>query len=573
MSESRLSSQRRGVHIVRALIAGGVTDVVLAPGSRSAPLAVALSTAERMGLLRLHVRIDERSAGYLALGLAKGSRPARPVAVVTTSGTAAVNLHPAVVEASYGGVPLIALTADRPPRLRGVGAHQTINQVGLFASAVRAEFDLTAPASTGHADADADAVRAALAVATDVAHPGPVHLNIALDEPLVDPDFDLAAALGQPIPRAASTFAQPLINEQLWDPIAQGETGLIVVGDVTGMDSAASTAAINQFASRTGWPVLTEPSAPQLSAGLQHGALLLGDQKFMADHHPETVVTVGRVGLHRSVMYLLRSVDRHIVVDPRPTGWYCDPFGTAKFKADALPTRWPAEPAPTVWLDQWIRADADMARQVERVLSGRALFTGPLVARKAVASLNAEDQFVIGPSWPMRHVGEAGGHISAHCIANRGTSGIDGIISTTWGAALRHGGYTLALIGDLTSVYDRNGLLGAPGEEQPHLTYLVVDNDGGGIFHSLEQAAPQFAACFERVFGTPRGYGVAQLLATPGVSVTTVHDTAELDATLAQCRAVTGVHIVVAQCEERSVEADVVTMLRNLSVVSELGTS
>ncbi len=571
MSESRLSSQSRGVYIVRALIAGGVTDVVLAPGSRSAPLAVALSTSERMGLLRLHVRMDERSAGYLALGLAKGSRPARPVAVVTTSGTAAVNLHPAVVEASYGGVPLIALTADRPPRLRGVGAHQTINQVGLFASAIRAEFDLTAATSNG--DADADAVRAALAVATDVAHPGPVHLNIALDEPLVDPDFDLAAALGQPIPRSASTLAQPQMGEQLWDAIAQGETGLIVVGDVTGMDSAASAAAINEFAARTGWPVLTEPSAPQLLVGLQHGALLLGDQKFMADHHPETVVTVGRVGLHRSVMSLLRSVHRHIVVDPRPTGWYCDPFGTAKFKADALPARWPAEPAPTVWLDQWIRADADMARQVEQVLSGRAPFAGPLVARKAVASLNAEDQFVIGPSWPMRHVGEAGGHIRAHCIANRGTSGIDGIISTTWGAALRHGGYTLALIGDLTSVYDRNGLLGAPGEEQPHLTYLVVDNDGGGIFHSLEQAAPQFAADFERVFGTPRGYGVAQLLATPGVSVTTVHDTAELHTTLVQCRAVNGVHIVVAQCEDRSVEADVVTTLRNLSVVSDLSTS
>ncbi|MHC8496016.1 MAG: 2-succinyl-5-enolpyruvyl-6-hydroxy-3-cyclohexene-1-carboxylic-acid synthase, partial [Actinomycetes bacterium] len=497
--------------------------------------------------------------------------PARPVAVVTTSGTAAVNLHPAVVEASYGGVPLIALTADRPPRLRGVGAHQTINQVGLFASAIRAEFDLTAATSNG--DADADAVRAALAVATDVAHPGPVHLNIALDEPLVDPDFDLAAALGQPIPRSASTLAQPQMGEQLWDAIAQGETGLIVVGDVTGMDSAASAVAINEFAARTGWPVLTEPSAPQLLVGLQHGALLLGDQKFMADHHPETVVTVGRVGLHRSVMSLLRSVHRHIVVDPRPTGWYCDPFGTAKFKADALPARWPAEPAPTVWLDQWIRADADMARQVEQVLSGRAPFAGPLVARKAVASLNAEDQFVIGPSWPMRHVGEAGGHIRAHCIANRGTSGIDGIISTTWGAALRHGGYTLALIGDLTSVYDRNGLLGAPGEEQPHLTYLVVDNDGGGIFHSLEQAAPQFAADFERVFGTPRGYGVAQLLATPGVSVTTVHDTAELHTTLVQCRAVNGVHIVVAQCEDRSVEADVVTTLRNLSVVSDLSTS
>lgn len=571
MSESRLSSQSRGVYIVRALIAGGVTDVVLAPGSRSAPLAVALSTSERLGLLRLHVRMDERSAGYLALGLAKGSRPARPVAVVTTSGTAAVNLHPAVVEASYGGVPLIALTADRPPRLRGVGAHQTINQVGLFASAIRAEFDLTA--ATSNADADADAVRAALAVATDVAHPGPVHLNIALDEPLVDPDFDLAAALGQPIPRSASTLAQPQMGEQLWDAIAQGETGLIVVGDVTGMDSAASAAAINEFAARTGWPVLTEPSAPQLLVGLRHGALLLGDQKFMADHHPETVVTVGRVGLHRSVMSLLRSVHRHIVVDPRPTGWYCDPFGTAKFKADALPARWPAEPAPTVWLDQWIRADADMSRQVEQVLSGRAPFAGPLVARKAVASLNAEDQFVIGPSWPMRHVGEAGGHIRAHCIANRGTSGIDGIISTTWGAALRHDGYTLALIGDLTSVYDRNGLLGAPGEEQPHLTYLVVDNDGGGIFHSLEQAAPQFAADFERVFGTPRGYGVAQLLATPGVSVTTVHDTAELHTTLVQCRAVNGVHIVVAQCEDRSVEADVVTTLRNLSVVSDLSTS
>lgn len=579
---SESSSPRFGVAIVRALITAGVCDFVLAPGSRSAPLALALAAAERMGLARLHVRVDERSAGYLALGIAKGgvagpaARKFRPVAVVTTSGTAAVNLHPAIVEASFGGVPLIALTADRPPRLRRVGAHQTIDQPHIFGDAVRFECDLHV------GDESAQPIEAALAVqmATDAGNPGPVHINIAFDEPLVDPTFDCAAMLGEISDRtlAAGDHRQSVVvgsypnAKEVWKSAAQHSHGIIIVGDTAGLpESAADPQRIAYLADATGWPIIVEPSASMAPRPevLAHGALLLGDAGFMAEHFPDVVVTVGRVGLHRGVLRLMAQVSTHLSVDPRPVGLRCNPLGTAKPGVESLPEDEIRGCPEGAWTRAWVEADHDLARVIGASLESAQLLSGPVVARVVVQSLTESDLFVVGPSWPMRHVSEWASRTQARCIANRGTSGIDGVVSTAWGAALAHDAYTVALIGDLTSVYDRNGLLSAPGEPLPHLTYVVADNDGGGIFSSLEQADDAFCADFERVFGTPRGRELSTLLAGSGAEVVSVNTTAQLHDALENARRSCSVSIIIASCVSRDEEARIVQRLRSVAA-SEL---
>lgn len=566
----------RGAVAVEALLAAGVRDVVLAPGSRSAPLALALAAAERRGALRLHVRIDERSAGYLALGLAKGTPGDRmaPVAVVTTSGTAAINLHPAVVEASYGGVPLIALTADRPARLRGVGAHQTIAQVGIYAGEVRFELDLVDAGATREPDHTANSILQAIRTAVDPVNPGPVHVNIAFDEPLVDSGFDPARHqhdAGRTMDRTfekadASDIGLARDAEQdSWSRLLAVPHGLIIVGDTAGLPAGAVGAdRIAELSLSTGWPIVAEPSASaaNLPEALAHGSLLLGDPHFMAEGRPEIVVSIGRIGLHRSVMRLLPSVSHHIVVDPRPAGLRCDPLGTATFIARALPEALSGTRGSGEWIERWRRADESLERQFRDFFDRQESLSGPLVARMVVDALSADDLFVLGPSWPMRHSAEFAARLPARCIANRGTSGIDGVVSTAWGAAMTHGGHTVALLGDLTAIYDRNGLLRAPGEVAPHLTYVVIDNDGGGIFSSLEQSDEAFAIDFERVFGTPHGDDLGLLLAGSGVEVVTVHTPDALAQALSQARLTARARIIIARCVERSVEADVVAKLR-----------
>ncbi len=552
------SSMLRGATVIEALCAAGVKDVVLAPGSRSAPLALAVAAAEREGRIRLHVRIDERSAGYLALGLAKGSDT--PVAVITTSGTAAVNLHPAVVEASYGGVPLIAITADRPPRLRGVGANQTIEQAELFGGECRFALDLTSP----DAAADATAVATAIAAATDTRHPGPVHLNIALEEPLVS-----AETVAQ-IARSIISVAQPAgthspSGTDSVDPHVSGVVtsprGVIIVGDTAGFgDSAADPALIEDLAMCTGWPIINEPSgnASMLTHALRHGPLVADDGAFLSGHQPDVVITIGRVGLHRGVMRIIRQAEQHLVVDPRPAGYACDPLRSAHTVLDSLAelfTMLQVAPDP-MWLSAWREADD---RQAQRVAAAWPADTpgaldGVQVVRTVVSTLTDADNLVVGPSWPVRHVSTYAGPTRARVFANRGTSGIDGVISTAWGIAGGTDAFTIAIVGDLTAIYDRNGLLAAPGEPHPHLVYVVIDNDGGGIFGELEQGAPEFAVDYERVFGTPHGARLTHLLDAPGITRHEATDAAHLREALEESRANPGVHIIIATTTSRSIQ-------------------
>ena len=536
--------------LLEELIAGGVRDVVLAPGSRSAPISLALADAERRGLVRLHVRIDERSAAYLALGLARGSDA--PVAVVTTSGTAAVNLHPAIVEAAYSGVPVVAVTADRPGAIRGSGANQTIDQRDLFGDDVVACLDLE-----GLDEAD---LRRAVADALDLAvgdQPGPLHLNVPLSEPLVATG---AHAIGEVQARTRDLRSPrqcPAMSTLL--PAGVDATrGLIIAGDFDDPVVRADAAAL---AESLGWPIVSEPSGNLSShpQALCHGPLLLGGAADR-DLIPDVVVTVGRVGLHRSVSAVIRAARAHIAVDVPPRLGRVDPLRTASVVLDAVPDAGDGIPDPA-WAARWAAADAAAALAVGSSLDTEQL-TGPAVARIVAQHAGAEDLLMIGPSWPVRHVSSYAGSLSATCIGNRGTSGIDGVISTAWGAALtRSGGTTYALVGDLTAIYDRNGLLAPATEPRPRLDYIVIDNDGGGIFSSLEQGAPEFAADFERVFGTPHGADLSTLLAAPGVEVTTVESAAGLRNALE--RPAEGVRVIVARCAARADEADLIRTVQS----------
>ncbi len=554
------SSMLRGGVLVETLLASGVHDVVLAPGSRSAPIALALAAAEGRGRLRLHVRVDERSAGFLALGLAKGA--GRPVAVVTTSGTAAVNLHPAIVESSYGGVPLIAVTADRPTRLRGVGANQTIVQPGLFGGECRFACDLT----DADAVADVSAVEAAVAMATDPTHPGPVHINLALDEPLLDERAveeqlaDIVRSASTPSATSSATKAQSAGPSIPLPESATSPHGVIIIGDTAGFPrEAADPQTIEELSRLTGWPVMSEPSgcASHLSGELRHGPLVAADASFLADHRPSVVLTIGRVGLHRSLMSLIREADHHIVVDPRPEGYRCDPLSTAESFLPVLPTVRDGDiTRDPRWRTAWEDADRAWAQHVEEAFEESGELDGARIAREVVATLRDDDLLVVGPSWPVRHVSAFAGAIRARVFANRGTSGIDGVISTAWGIASVSSGFTLCLIGDLTAIYDRNGLLAAPGEAHPHLVYVVIDNDGGGIFGELEQGAPRFAVDFERVFGTPHGSDLGALLAAPGISIRRVESVEQLSDELDDARSSEGVRVVVVAAVERRAQVE-----------------
>jgi 2-succinyl-5-enolpyruvyl-6-hydroxy-3-cyclohexene-1-carboxylate synthase len=536
--------------LLEELIAGGVRDVVLAPGSRSAPISLALADAERRGLVRLHVRIDERSAAHLALGLARGS--GAPVAVVTTSGTAAVNLHPAIVEAAYSGVPVVAVTADRPGAMRGSGANQTIDQRDLFGADVVACLDLEG--------LDESDLRRAVADALDLAvgdQPGPLHLNVPLSEPLVATG-DHAISDVQVRARDLQSSRQRPDMSTLLPAGVNATRGLLIAGDFDDPVVRADAAAL---AESLGWPIVSEPSGNLSShaLALRHGPLLLGGAADR-DLIPDVVVTVGRVGLHRSVAAVIRAARVHIAVDVPPRLGRVDPLRTASVIVDAVPAAGDGIPDPA-WAARWTTADAAAARLVTETLDVESL-TGPSVARIVAQHAGPDDLLVVGASWPVRHVSSYAGSLAATCIGNRGTSGIDGVMSTAWGAALtRSGGTTYALIGDLTAIYDRNGLLAPASEPRPRLDYVVIDNDGGGIFSSLEQGAREFAADFERVFGTPHGADLGTLLAAPGIEVTTVDSVTGLRSALE--RPAEGVRVIIARCAARADEADLIRSVQS----------
>ncbi len=488
--------------VVGRLLTAGVTDLVLAPGSRNAPLSFAAWAAERSGQLRLHTRIDERSAGFLALGLTKvGAR----AAVVCTSGTAVANLHPAALEAAHAGLGLVVVAADRPARLRGTGANQTTDQVGIFGPLVES-YDVAAPA-------DLDGVP------WDGA--GPVHVNVQLDAPLVpaQPVVSRLAALAPQPPGGVVEVRGALATSlETTGTLPAGRRTVVVAGDDAGPPARL-------LAERSGWPLLAEPTSGARTGGnaLRCYRLLLGTD---LGAEVERVVVLGRPTLSRPVTRLLERDDVEVLVVPGAGVWPVRPAGSVVL--DGVPAP-PEEPDATDWLARWQQADRDLGRRVDALLADQPALTPYDVASVVSRSVPADGLLVVGASSPVRDldlmsrpwtVGER-----RKVIANRGLAGIDGTISTAIGAALGrpHSSRSLALMGDVTFLHDQSSLVLGPDEPRPDLTIVVVNDDGGAIFAMLEQGAPEHAASFERLFGTPHGVDLASLCAatrTPHLRVT-----------------------------------------------------
>jgi 2-succinyl-5-enolpyruvyl-6-hydroxy-3-cyclohexene-1-carboxylate synthase len=550
---------------VEALTAAGVGHVVLCPGSRSAPLAYAL--AEPAGTdspaPALHVRHDERVAAFTALGVARGALAvgaALAGAVVTTSGTAAANLHPAVLEAHHAGVPLVVVTADRPPALRGTWANQTSElQADLFGGAVRARLDL----ADDVAAADPAAARVALLEALaamwgtpdGTVRPGPVHLDLGFTDPLV-PDEDEA-----PVPPATDVVVPRGHNlgtrGELVEP---GGRTVVVAGDGAGWEA-------RWLAEAGGWPLLAEPTS-----GARSGPNAIGPYRLLLELPElggavERVLVLGRPTLSRPVTRLLSRADVEVVLVSPYTDWP-DPgrpvrriVGLAAPSDLDGPKGWSRRPADD-WLTAWVAAGEAAQRALDGVLddvaagwagAGSRLSLGPLVAREVAAALQAGDLLVAAASNPIRDLDLAGRPFDVpvgdgplfpgdhtRVVANRGLAGIDGTLSTAVGAGLaRAGSFVQVLVGDLAFLHDVNGLLAGPGELRPDLQVVVLDDDGGGIFGLLEHGAraagsPARDAVFERVFGTPHGADVESLCRGYGVTYRRADGIAQLRAALAE---------------------------------------
>jgi 2-succinyl-5-enolpyruvyl-6-hydroxy-3-cyclohexene-1-carboxylate synthase len=483
--------------IVDELVRCGVTEAVLCPGSRNAPLSFAAYDAASAGVVRLHTRIDERTAGFLALGLCKGGSPA---AVMCTSGTAVGNLMPAVMEASHAGVPLVVVTADRPARLRGTDANQTTDQVGIFG-----------PLVTTH---DLDEA----AGLPPLSGNGPVHLNVQLDEPLVPPDTWTPSVMpGSPIGH---------VGEKAMEVLAPGSRTVVVAGDDAGPPARL-------LAERANWPLLAEPTS-----GARTGQNALRCYRLLLDadlgHSVERVVLYGHPTLSRPVMRLLGRAD--VIAVTHPSVWQERPYDVADTVLGGIDIGAPDDPA---WLEQWRAADRDVSTRLDALLAAEADLTPYEVAGAVSRALPAEGLLVVGASSPIRDldlmarpyvVGER-----RKVVANRGLSGIDGTVSTAIGAALGrpHSSRALALMGDVTFLHDSNGLVLGPHQPRPDLTIVVVNDDGGSIFSMLEQGAPEYAASYEALFGTPHGVDLASLCAATRTPHWRVESLGELEHALA----------------------------------------
>jgi 2-succinyl-5-enolpyruvyl-6-hydroxy-3-cyclohexene-1-carboxylate synthase len=596
--------------LVDELARCGLREAVLAPGSRSAPLAMALwergqhppgnpsgeagAEAAEAGGIRLHVRIDERSAAFLALGLAKAS--GRPVVVLCTSGTAAAHFHAAVIEADESGVPLIVLTADRPPELRGTGANQTIDQLKLYGAAVRWFCEAGVPEERpGQVAYWRSLACRAWACASGAlgGFPGPVHVNVPLREPLVP---DPAPAGGSP-GAAGAGWPEPLNGRPggaPWTAIpavspggmviparrAQDETATRSMSHPPGPEPSAITstgaaaldlpwtergvlvcgdggydpAPLLRLAEEAGWPVLAEPSSgarrgPNALSAYQY---LLDAPEFLAGHQPDLIVSAGRPGLSRGQAAFLGGpagnrrpaaggaepapAPRHVVLAQGPGRW-ADPARSATDVAASIRlvrTPEPGSPAGS-WLSSWLAADAAARLAADAVLGADGALTEPRLARDLAAALPSGSLLWVASSLPVRdldhHLAPRSG---LRVLASRGASGIDGLVSAAIGAALAHqragGGPAAALLGDLAILHDAPGLFLGPDEPRPDLAIVVINNDGGGIFSALEQAA--FPGPFERVFGTPHHARLGHLAAAAGIPHSLLAQAAELPAAL-----------------------------------------
>ncbi|WP_423754478.1 2-succinyl-5-enolpyruvyl-6-hydroxy-3-cyclohexene-1-carboxylic-acid synthase [Actinomyces naeslundii] len=558
--------------LVAALLAEGVREVVLCPGSRSAPLADALADAADAGALTLRVVLDERSAGFIALGAARAhalTGHSRCAAVVTTSGTAVANLHPAVSEADAAGIPLLVISADRPHELVGTGASQTTEQTGLFAPALRLGVDLPADLSADLGGSAADAaiagqVRRAVAAATGVLSraPGPAQINARFRPPLAV-DGAAPAAVTTPVPpptmaaQATEAVPVPLVEaaEQIGAPSADAQgRGIVVAGDSA---SPAVGALARALAEHLDWPLLAEPTS-QARGGpqaLTRYAEFLAtgpgrDLVAQADH----LIVVGHPSLSRSVTALLGREDLDITVLTERAGW-TDVPGRARrvIPVDGLGARTTDDAASraarladsltlvradAAWAEAWRRAVADLP-EPERPGSTDAVANAAVEVVWEAARPVGAPILLVGSSMTVRRLDRLARPGDPDCsapkaVANRGLAGIDGTIATGVGLWMASERPVRAVMGDLAFLHDAMSMGRGLRETEPDLQVIVVDDGGGAIFSHLEYARTTASDRFERLFAAPQRASISALAAALGARVHVPEDVAALRALLAE---------------------------------------
>jgi 2-succinyl-5-enolpyruvyl-6-hydroxy-3-cyclohexene-1-carboxylate synthase len=541
--------------VVDEWVRGGVTDAVVSPGSRSTPLLLALSADAR---IRVHVVLDERSAGFFALGL--GLRSGRPAVVVTTSGTAAVELHPAVVEAYQAGVPLVAVTADRPPELHDVGAPQTVDQERLYAPALRWRVSPGPPSLSSVGSWRSMASRSVIVARgeTGATRPGPVHLNLAFREPLLGDPAGLVPdgrGDGRSWHRrvAATTSGQGPAAETVLG--AAGRRGVIVAGG-----DAGDADALVAMAKALGWPLFADPRSgcrvPDPVVVGAADALLRTPEA--AGWRPDVVLRLGQPWASKVLgqwLSTLATTAEQFLVDPG--GAWADPDRLSAQVLAVDPTALAvavAEQAGALaapeggWLRRWQAAERAAQAAIDATIAGEVGVTEAGLARTLLREAPDGTTLVVSSSMPVRDVEWYGpARHGVRVLSNRGANGIDGVVSTALGvAAASAPAPTVALVGDLAFLYDAGALLWARSREI-NLTVLVVDNDGGGIFSFLPQAAAVGEASFERLWATPHGLDLASVAAAYGVEVGVLDDLDALSAILATPSSPLGVRVIVAR--------------------------
>lgn len=584
---SAYPSQLLAEGLVQALAAAGVRDVVYCPGSRSAPLAYALADAERAGALRVHVRLDERGAAFVAVGLSRagmlaavppdavpshavpprpvpsapaaeapgaiapagrtaavdeGDTPlpgvahtgagARAVAVVTTSGGAVAELHAGIAEASHSDLPLVVVSADRPFELRGVGASQTTTQPGIFGPHVRAGWDV--PAGTP-ADRRLGALvtrAVATAIGAPSGEPGPVHLNVGFRDPLVpDPQHRGARVMGAPGPHVMSGAPTPVPWEDVVDPTLRT---VVVAGD--GADPRAG-----DWAEAAGIPLLAEPT----SGATTSAAWVPHQQGLLAPGGPgdevEQVVLTGRTTLSRPVSTLLAREDVRVVVQAGNPRW-ADPAGCAAVVVPALVA--PVGPHPDGgWRRRWVLAAAEIDHRVQEMVDGEDTESdrrggdpeGITMAAAAAAVWDCPPGvLLLGASTTVRAVDLVAGTPGRRdVVSNRGLAGIDGTVATALGLAWGAERPVCAVMGDLTFFHDASSLAMTEGERPADVRVVVLDDHGGSIFAGLEHGRPEYTEDFPHWFATPQSVSVQALAQAYGAAYREVGSPGELRGVLA----------------------------------------
>jgi 2-succinyl-5-enolpyruvyl-6-hydroxy-3-cyclohexene-1-carboxylate synthase len=530
------------------LARGGMTDVVVCPGSRSTPLVVAAATSSRLGT---YVRLDERSAGFFAIGRALATRT--PVGVVVTSGTAAAELMAAVVEADLAGIALVVITADRPPELRGVGAPQTIDQVKLYGSFVRRFED---PGTIRPGSESSWRPLAARLVGAAIDRRGPVHLNVPLVEPLDVPAGPAPAGRddGSPwrVHHARTGVPGPT------DLLANAGHVAVVAGRGSG-DALVLVDAVT----RLGCPLLADPLS---CSRIEHPNVVVGFDSILRDGslrsalRPDTVVLLGAMPASKALAAALADWEsRVIAVGDAHTP--PDAHGLVSDLVDANPSAWldgaaayADAPAPSDFLDRWRSAEAAVQRCFNEELAGG--LTEPSVARM-LSRIVAPAPLVVSSSMPIRDLEWFGAtaRLPATVFANRGANGIDGVVSTTLGVAAK--GQAVGLLGDLAFLHDAGSLADGVGEHGGRCVLVVVDNHGGGIFSFLPQRASIDHDLFERLFGTPPRVDVAAVAAGYGAEVVSVKDLDALRGAVELGVETPGVTVVVASVPDRDANVEV----------------